>query len=695
MPPFLLGAALVFWGWQTGFLLAGTLMAVLLESSRWVTDRWDLSDDDFWRIWTFCAVLLLAAGTYAFTSNDAPSQLRHFFQAPSFISQSNVGNATSKAAATWLRWLPMIFFLFVAAQEYSSRQAIPLEVISLILRRRWKKARRLGQPLPASRTVSVSYPYFGVCLFSASFHVGEDARFFWGLCPLLAWALWSQRSKRYAVAVWAGSLATALALGYAGQRSISGLVHYIDSFNPQINGLWLEWFRTRGFDPSESKTALGQVGKVKGSGRIVIRVVTQNSSPPSLLRSASYRSYGLGQTWHSDLQEKDYIPVPETGLDSRSYELIPGKSNRATVNISCYLSGGSGLLPAPAGSGRLDNLWLNSLQRSRLGALMAEGPGLAVFDAQYGPGATIDSPADTNLDLAIPSKEIPALDQVNSDLHLEGQSFEETLRTINGFFVSHFNYSIWQGPTSVRTNETAVSRFLLRARSGHCEYFATATVLLLRRAGIPARYAVGYAVHEGSGSNFVVRERDAHAWCLVWDQRTGRWRDFDTTPASWVGIEGDRASPLQFLSDCWSRISFELSRLRWGQSHLRQYVLWALLPVLVLLLYQIIWRSRRHRQRRESLRAELAVVCPGLDSEFYQLERMLQQRAVPRRPSEPLSEWLARAVGQPGLGEIRAPLQALLRLHYRYRFDPRGLAPGERERLRREVGVCLGELFKA
>jgi protein-glutamine gamma-glutamyltransferase len=587
----------------------------------------------------------------------------------------------------------MIFFLFVAAQAHSSRQAIPLEVISLILRRRWKKARLLGQPLPASRTVCVSFPYFGVCLFSASVHYSQDAKFFWGLCLLLGWALWSQRSRRFTVAVWAGSLVTALALGYAGQRGVSELVRYIDSFNPQMSGWWLEWFRTRGFDPSESKTMLGQVGRVKASGKIVIRVATENTSPPSLLRAASYRSYGTGQTWHSGLEETDYQNVPEAGFNS--YDLIPGKSNLTTVNISCYLSGGRGLLPVPAGCGRLDNFWLASLQRSQLGALLAEGPGLAVFDARYGPGATIDSPADTNLDLLVPAKEIPALEQVIDGLHLNGQPFEEALRTINGFFVSNFNYSVWQGLANVRSNETVLSRFLLRSKSGHCEYFATSTVLLLRQIHIPARYAVGYAVHEGSGSKYVVRERDAHAWCLVWDQRSRRWRDFDTTPASWVDIESDRASPLQFLSDFWSRISFELSRLRWGQSNLRQYVLWALLPVLALLLYQIIWRSRRRRQRRDSRQAELALVCPGLDSEFYQLERLLQQRAVPRRPSEPLSGWLVRAVGQPGLAEIQAPLQALLRLHYRYRFDPRGLDPDERERLRREVRACLGELLKA
>ena len=33
-PPFLLGAALLFWGWQTDLIVAGVLMAIVLEGSR-------------------------------------------------------------------------------------------------------------------------------------------------------------------------------------------------------------------------------------------------------------------------------------------------------------------------------------------------------------------------------------------------------------------------------------------------------------------------------------------------------------------------------------------------------------------------------------------------------------------------------------------------------------------------------------
>ncbi len=192
---------------------------------------------------------------------------------------------------------------------------------------------------------------------------------------------------------------------------------------------------------------------------------------------------------------------------------------------------------------------------------------------------------------------------------------------MSSFFVDKFSYSTWLGPhKAARNNETALARFLLESRRGHCEYFATATVLLLRELGIPARYAVGYAVHAPSGHGYVVRERDAHAWCLVWDERTKIWQDFDTTPASWIAVENNHASALQWLSDSWSWVKFQIAKFRWGQVNLRQYLLWALVPVLAFLLFRIIFRQRRKGRIQAKNNSSGAVIFwPGLDSEFYAL----------------------------------------------------------------------------
>ncbi len=688
-PPLLLGAALLFWGWQTGFLAVAAVMAAALEGARFIKARWEFSDEDFSRIWTFCSVLFLAAAVYAFTANQGPANFGGLFRDPNFSSQRDAGTSSARTAAALIRWLPMIFFLFIASQAFSSREGIPLTTISLILRRRWNKARTLGTPLPAARIVNVSYPYFAACLFAASIHTSEDSTFFWGLCLLLTWALWSQRSRRFGIASWAGALVAAIVLGYFGQRGIGQLQRYFESFNPE----WLSGLAGRRFDATQSRTALGQIGRVKTSGKIVIRLEPKDgSAPPPYLREAGYRAY-KPPVWDAGSSKDEFENVrPET--NGTTWVLLPEKTNTATASIACYLDGGKALLPLPTGSGRLENLGAFILQKNSAGAVLALGPGLVVFDARYGPGATIDAPPDTNEDLQVSPREAPALDQVISELQLTKPDTERALRqtlgTINGFFQSRFSYSTWQERDSrTSTNETPLSRFLLRSHSGHCEYFATATVLLLRQLGIPARYAVGYAVHEASGSKYVVRQRDAHAWCLLWNDRSKTWEDFDTTPASWVEAESKGASPMQFLSDLWSRIGFEFSKFRWGQSRLRQYILWALVPVLALLLYQIVFRRRQRQQPRQREEWGAAAVWPGLDSEFYQLESKLVARGLAREPSEPLSDWLLRAAADPALAAVRSPLQKLLRLHYRYRFDPLGLSGSDRDELKRGVTACL------
>ena len=126
---------------------------------------------------------------------------------------------------------------------------------------------------------------------------------------------------------------------------------------------------------------------------------------------------------------------------------------------------------------------------------------------------------------------------------------------------------------------------------------------------------------------------------------------------------------------------------------MRKYILWALVPVLALLLYQIIFRRRKRRRAGSSAAEEEKWFWPGLDSEFYLLEK-LAARGVPRQPGELLSDWLARALAEPALAELRAPLLELLRLHYRHRFDPRGLNADEREKLRREAKRCLDVLLQ-
>lgn len=77
------------------------------------------------------------------------------------------------------------------------------------------------------------------------------------------------------------------------------------------------------------------------------------------------------------------------------------------------------------------------------------------------------------------------------------------------------------------------------ATPGHCEYFAGAFVLLARAAGHPARLVTGFkggAWNAYSGS-FSVRNTNAHAWCEIFDDRSGAWLRADPTPGSAAATE--------------------------------------------------------------------------------------------------------------------------------------------------------------
>ena len=706
-PPLLLLATLAFWGWQSGLPAIGVTMGVVLESALLIKMRWELSDTDFRRIMTFCTLLALTAMLYVFTASQ---EAGGGFHGPSNAVGRAMEISSLKTSTTFFRWLPMFLFLFVAAQTFSTREQIPLKAISIISRWRAQREQKRGDA-PDGHGVNVSYPYFIVCLFSASVHANDNqgnGSFFWGQSILIFWALWRFRSRRSGILIWSLALTAVLTFSYFGQNGISVLQRYVEGYNAQ----WLSRFMRQRVDPTESVTAMGQIGELKLDGRIIIRLRTKNGGPPpTYLREASYRGYRPDKrSWYSGSPRSEFSDINNSIApqpDQTTWVLLPGKTNTASVNIACYLEGQSrasgapqGLLPLPPGSGRLENLPAYVLSHNSEGAVLIEGPGLVIFDAHYGPGLTIDSPpnvAATNNDLTVPTNEIPALDSVISEMNISSTNEDRELLAVENFFAGKFTYSLWQGSDKLATtNETALTRFLLHSRSGHCEYFATATVLLLREMGIPARYAVGYAVHEPSRHGYVVRERDAHAWCLVWDKRTQTWKDFDTTPGSWIGIEGKRASAIQWLSDFWSWIGFQISKFRWGQSNLREYILWALIPVLVLLLYQIIFRrGRKQRQKKQTEKISEAVFWPGLDSEFYQIEARLAARRVARQPDELLSDWLSRALADSVLADLRVPLLELLQLHYRHRFDPEGLSPEKREILKRETKVCLDKLARA
>lgn len=74
--------------------------------------------------------------------------------------------------------------------------------------------------------------------------------------------------------------------------------------------------------------------------------------------------------------------------------------------------------------------------------------------------------------------------------------------------------------------------WFLKEGKGYCTFFATATTVLARCAGIPARYVEGFlvpATAPGHKTTQTLTGELAHAWCEVWVDHAG-WVPIDSTP---------------------------------------------------------------------------------------------------------------------------------------------------------------------
>lgn len=110
-------------------------------------------------------------------------------------------------------------------------------------------------------------------------------------------------------------------------------------------------------------------------------------------------------------------------------------------------------------------------------------------------------------------------------------------RAISDYFLRHFAYSLRVDESKVTAKLGAKPdplRVFWATRSGYCEYYATLSVLLLRRAGIQARYVTGFARPEiEPGRPYAIfRRNSSHAWVEM--RNMGTWATFDPTPPLFV-----------------------------------------------------------------------------------------------------------------------------------------------------------------
>ena len=653
-PPLLLSASLLFWGWQTGLLHWAVLMAILFEGSRLVKWRLDLSPSDFNRVSDLCTVLVLGMFIYHYASQRSPN-----------------------AIVILVQWLPLALLPILMAQVYSTSERIEVNSLFLVFRRKKAKEDKILQ-----RTVNLTYPYFGLCILSASAANLKTPWFYGGLLFLSGWALWSVRSRRFSPFIWLTLLGFIGFAGYMGHLGLHGLQKTLE--NRALG--WFSSLTRESADPYRARTAIGDVGTLKLSDSILFRVDMDRPHKHILLREATYTTYHRS-AWFA---RHSRFKALESERDGSTWKIHPEREGGRTISVSAPLKGGKGMLKLPNGTFRVAQLPALKMKVNQFGDLkVVEGPGLINYQTHFRPGGSVDN-APNEADLIVPEKERESIERVMGSLQLSSKSPGEVLNTLAAYFGENFEYSLKLDRG--KHVSTPLGDFLLHRRSGHCEYFATATVLLLRAAGVPTRYATGYAVHEFSQleNRYIVRSRHAHAWTLVYVD--GAWRDFDTTPVAWVTEEADAASFLEPLYDLMSWCMFKFSSWRWSEREggISKHMGWLLIPLILLLARRLYGRNR---VRRQELKEEMKVrerSRPGMDSEFYLIEKKLTDLGYVRHLGETLSAWVKRIEGESPAHATQV-LQSILSLHYRYRFDPQGITPEERSALKSTANAWLNE----
>jgi protein-glutamine gamma-glutamyltransferase len=171
----------------------------------------------------------------------------------------------------------------------------------------------------------------------------------------------------------------------------------------------------------------------------------------------------------------------------------------------------------------------------------------------------------------------------------------------------------------------AVTSFLFGSREGYCEQISTATVVMLRTLGIPARETVGYVPgsYNPITDLYDVQAKDAHAWVQVWFPGYG-WQNFDPTAV----VPLANPSPGSVLAH--------------STTHLLAHLPWIPIAAAVVIAGTAVVIRRRRRLRPPTWAHQVA----------RDLERGGARRGTKRRTDETLSAFGERlAAGEVGPGD--------------------------------------------
>ncbi|HVG17995.1 MAG TPA: DUF3488 and transglutaminase-like domain-containing protein [Blastocatellia bacterium] len=306
-----------------------------------------------------------------------------------------------------------------------------------------------------------------------------------------------------------------------------------------------------------NKVELGQIASIKTSARVVMRIQLDRQPPRYLhWRGVALERYD-GRAWSLDARESRVVVQSQDrrsasdGSDAdsrfdRAYtwgnspvdrqNLIDQKIILESLDTPTLFAAQKPVqLYGPVAVLKRDRLTdalsADSL-RGRVSYLVRSD--VSVPNEQE---LRTDSPALSPKDIKqiytqTPRKIDPRIQQLAHEITRNAPTPYDKVKAIESELKMRFGYTL---NLTIKGSDP-LAEFLFDAREGHCEYFATAMVIMLRTLDIPARIVNGFQMGEYNDINrlYTVRESDAHSWVEVYFPRSNSWIEFDPTPAAGI-----------------------------------------------------------------------------------------------------------------------------------------------------------------
>ncbi len=601
-------------------------MGILLEAYWIINFRINFSDKDINQIVDLSGLLFFLTIVYVFVNYGA--------------------NGIYKI----LELLPFTLFLILLIQRYSPHNTIKTSALFLSIRRLGKDAND-----ELLYEIDISMPYLFMCLISASSGHKENTLFFIACAVMFFWIGNTFRPKHIAFYKWALPVCIAFLLAFVTQTGIKRMHSATETFFMSL----IDHYGWRSSDPDRKMTAIGQLGRLKLSDRILMRVHTKvENKQPVYLQELTYSKYEYG-IWSNPAT--DFNPIQKTS-NKKEWILNRTQTVLKSYDVGIYMQDQSAITAIPTNTQSLTGQDLVQIETNENGVIRIDArEGWINYRLKKTTDELFYDGLPNEQDSYIYDKYKDTFKTLADELELDNKTHKEVITTIQRYFADNFYYSPSQNQRYPKGKY--LEHFLFDNKRGHCEYFATATTLLLREAGIPARYTVGYVMSEYSDweDGYLIRGRDAHSWVQYY--LDGKWRILDTTPAVWAPMESADSTFLEPIYDFFSWLRYIITSEDIDASANDDFnFAWLLIPLALYLIWSF---SRKERLSKQSIGSNASnnVEIYGTDSPFYELMDILEKKYDARRPAETLSQWIKRIL--PDANQ----LYEIIALHYRYRFS--------------------------